>query len=401
MRLPALAFAVTAAFPALAAPTEDWSARMKSEGLAKTEAAIAALAQPTPDDLFALGGVRFLAGIEQALHLRWQVGATAELAPVPLLRLTLPDNPAPEPYRASLVTEVFSGARAKMDASAAALAQIPDAADIAVTIRLDDLWFDIDGSGSEGPGEALMPLALSALSQPWDQPEMPAGLAPSIRFDSADVAWLSAYTHLVSALAEFTLAFDPTAATEKIIAAAEDKRTRLGADPSFLDQMTGMGPDFDKLAIVYLMLRQPPDAERTRAAKTHLLSMVADNQKFWAKVATETDDNAEWIPNGKQTSAFGIVLPPETGQTWLGVLADLQGMLEGRLLVPHFALPPTSGIDLGKWFDEPAPLDLIGWLHGVDALPYARTGATIDGRSWNAFSMILGGESLLYALYLN
>lgn len=399
MRLSVTALAVLMAVPAGAAPTEDWSARIAADGLSRTEAALAGLADPTSDDTFALGAVQFLAGIEQALQLRWSVGATGELAPLPVLRVSLPDNPAPAPFRASLVSEVFQGLLTRMDQSVGTLSAIGDDTEIGLTVRLDDLWFDIDANGTRSAAEGLLPIAMSALLNPWDRPD-PTRPPPVVRFDTADAAWLSAYAHLISALSEFVLAFDPTAATERMLSAAADKTTRLGPGPSLLDQWL-VSTEFDKAMVAVLALRQQPDARRTRAAKAHLLAMIAENRKFWARVVREKDNAAEWIPNDRQKGAFGIRLPPNTGATWMGVLADLQALLDGTLLVPHWALPPGSGIDIGAFLEKPAPIDLIGWAHGIDALPFARQGPVISAQNWNAFGAIVGGDSLLYALYLN
>lgn len=400
MRLALVTIASLLAMPAIATPSADWSARIGSDGLARTETALAGLADPTPDDAFALGAVHFLRGIEQALQLRWKAGATAELAPIPILRLALPPNPAPEPYRASLVTDVFAGLRGAMASAADTLATIQDDSAVGLTVRFADLWFDINGNGTREPDEDLMPLALSAMLNPWEMPETTAPV-PVIRFDTADAAWLSAYAHLLSAVSETVLAFDPTKPTEQVLAARKDQIDRLGDATPELLAMLGNDGAIDKAMIAILSLRQTPDAKHTQSARAELLAMIADNRRFWSRVAVEKDNEAEWIPNDRQTGAFGIVLPPNTGATWLLVLSDLQAMLEGKLLVAHWAFPEGSGIDIGAFLDKPAPIDLIGWAHGIDALPYARKGPTLSGGNWRAFESLLSGNSLLYALYLN
>ena len=186
-----------------------------------------------------------------------------------------------------------------------------------------------------------------------------------------------------------------------MMAATADRRTRLGDLPSTMDNLIGPGGYADKLWIVIETLRQSPDAARTRAARDHLLAMIADNRRFWERVARETDNDAEWIPNGTQTGVFGITLAAETGQTWLAVLSDLEAMLKGERLVPHWALPPGSGVDVAAMLQDPAPIELAGWIHGIDALPYARKGPVIDAASWRAFESIVAGNSILYALWLN
>ncbi len=385
--------------PGLSAPSQDWSAALAADGLARTEAALSALAAPTPDDRFALGGVRFLRGIEQALQLRWQLGAVEEIAPLPILRLDLPLNRAPEPMRASLVAEIFGGALAQMALAETTLAAIPEGADIGLTIRLEDLWFDITGDGQRGIGEDLLPLALDNFTMPWSEP---GGLtSTSIRFDSADVFWLRAYGQLISGLSSFVLAFDPTAATARLMAAADDEKTRLASpNPSAIDEFDVSGW-VDKAASAILALRQQPDPALTRQSRAHLMQMVALNRQFWRAVATETDNQEEWIPNARQTAALGFDMPADTDVVWLGVLSELEQLLDGKLLVPHIALPPEAGINIAAWMENPNPLDLVGWIQGMDALPYAERGPMITGTAWTAFEQLVGGRGVLYALLLN
>jgi len=397
----ALCLLLAAPVPAAAAPSEDWSARLKAEGLAGTEAALAALAAPTPDDLFALGGVRFLRGVEKALQARWRHGATASLAPLPVLRLALPPNPAPAPWTPELVTEIFRAAGADMDAARGALAAIPPGAEIGVTVRLADIWLDIDGNGSEGPGEALLPLVTGAVLNPWEMDPAAGASPPAIRFDAADAAWLSAYTHLIGAVADLVVAFDPTAPTEEVFAAGRDREQRFSdLYPSSFD-ISGFRPWLDQIAVIVLSLRQQPDPARTASAKAHLLAMVEDNTRFWSLVAKETDNEAEWIPNASQTSALGVQMPPETGTVWMGVLAELREMLRGERVISHPGLPGGAGIDIGAWLDKPSPIDILGWAHGMDALPYAKAGPPLTGEAWWRFTSMMEGRGLMYALILN
>lgn len=400
-RLTTLAcLAALAAPPALAAPAEDWSARIGTDGLARTEAAIAALPVPSPDDLFALGAVRFLRGIEGALNLRWRMGQTEPIQGIPVLRLALPPNPAPEPFRPGLVSEVASGLSAAMAGAAEPLSRIGDADAVGLTVRFSDLWLDIDGDGTRTGGESLLPLAFSALLDPWAMPEpLPSDL--EIRFDTADAAWLEAYANLIGGVSGLVLAYDPAEPAARVLAAREDSRTRLGPGASTLDQYMGDARAFDIAMTAILALRQTPDPADTRAVRDRLKSMIAANGKFWARVAAETDNDREWLPNPAQTGAFGVTLPEGTSETWQAVLADLGAMLDGRLLVPHWALPAGSGVNIARFLDAPAPIDVIGWAHGIDALPYAEKGPVIDGTSWRAFEEIMQGNGLMMALVLN
>ncbi|MCX7890447.1 MAG: hypothetical protein N2422_12100 [Rhodobacteraceae bacterium] len=403
LRLVACLAAATVAVPggAIAAPAEDWSARIGRDGLAATEAALAALPAPSPDDLFARGGVRFLRAVERALQTRWRHGATAGLAPVPVLRLELPANPSPEDWTPDLVTGIFRDVAADMEAARGDLAAIPDDATIGLTVRLSDLWLDIDGNGRRGEGEALLPLVTGAFIDPWQMEEGMPAAPPAIRFDTADAAWLSAYAHLVGAVADLVVAFDPTGPTERVFAANRDRTDRFGhLYPSYYD-VWGQRPAIDRIAIIVMALRQKPDPALTRSARAHLLAMVEQNLRFWRLVAAETDNDAEWIPNARQTSALGLRMAPDTGAAWTGVLGEIRALLEGRRVISHPGLPVGAGIDLAAWLEDPAPVDVLGWIHGIDALPYARIAPPLSSDAWLRFENMVEGQGLMYALILN
>jgi hypothetical protein len=85
----------------------------------------------------------------------------------------------------------------------------------------------------------------------------------------------------------------------------------------------------------------------------------------------ESDNRLEWIPNGAQTSALGLNLPPKTGAIWLGVLTDFEPALQGSLLLPNWRLGHQAGINLAKSLENPELLDFIGMLHGAGIMPYA------------------------------
>jgi hypothetical protein len=129
--------------------------------------------------------------------------------------------------------------------------------------------------------------------------------------------------------------------------------------------------------------------------------MIAENRRFWGLVVQETDNDREWVPNDAQTSALGLTLPPGTGQMWMAVLADGEALLNGKALVPYWRAAEGRGINLQRLFTEPAPVDLIGWVQGYAAVPYLEQGRTVSADSWQAFEQMLGGDALLFTLFLN
>ena len=117
MRSLTLAF-LLAAVPATA---ETLSQEIARSGLAPTEARLAALPSPSNEDLFALAGLRFLGGIEQALQLRWKTGVQADWSELPILRLPIPENPDAIPFQAADFTALIKNLDADIDQTASSL----------------------------------------------------------------------------------------------------------------------------------------------------------------------------------------------------------------------------------------------------------------------------------------
>ncbi|MHA3914057.1 hypothetical protein [Halovulum sp. GXIMD14793] len=399
MKLFAQVLAVSAvmASPLIAQQVNPISAMIGEKGLAAAEAELAAISVPDATQSFALGGVRFLRGVENALQTRWDHNTAPSLDYIPILRLLLPQNSDPTPANPAMVEEIFQRTLSDMTRAADALAAIPDGADPGLVIDLNDLWFDLNSNGTREPFEGLMEIALD--TPPGMEAEEPSTI---VRFDAADVAWLQAYTHLISGASELVLAFDTTSVIEKVEAASarasemQMGRLRFRAYLD-IDELRWL----DLAAIQIQVLRQQPDAERTRSARQHLLKMVAANRVFWARVAEETDNEAEWIPADGQDAALGFELPDGAGPTWVAVLDDVEAMLNGELLIPHWRYSNAYGIDVAKFLDDPAPLDLLGWVHGMDALDYMKPGPVISGQSWQAFEQLIGRRGMLFALLLN
>jgi hypothetical protein len=346
---------------------------------------------------FSIGALRFLAAIETALQIRWRYNLHTDDLPIPLLRLSVPTNPAAEPLDPGAVEEIFAGLVRDMEQARAPLLAIPDTAEVGVEIDLGDLWFDIDGNGQRGPGEDLTAVAGAALGPVARfQPALQVQATPTIRFDTADAAWLAAYTHLLAGIGELVVAFDSATVIRQSLEAIEQIDEIAGQEGA-----PGFAGAADMAAMVYLTLQTAPDPAHTRAARENFRGMVAQNRLFWARLAAETDNDGEWIPNARQTSALGIRIPAETEAIWLSVLDDAEKLLTGELLIPHWRYGPGAGIDLHALLDDPTVVDVAEWIHGIGLLPYARQGRTVTAANWRRFTRMAGGNATLFMIVLN
>jgi hypothetical protein len=397
MRAHFLALGLTLAGPALA--DTGISAEIARSGLTATEARLAALPAPTDEDRFALGGVRFLKTVEGALQLRWRSGLTDSLGMLPVLRLPIAENPTPEPAGPGLVADLFRDVAAGMETARLPLDAIADDAAFGVEISLADLWFDVNANSRRDEGEDLLPL-LGPMILGWRWADRaPAAPAPVIRFDAADAAWLSAYTHMLGGVANLVLTYDPTEATARVLD-ARDKMAAFGpVTPDPLTGAEGVGA-VDLIAITLDALDSPPDAARAAAARDDFLAMIADNRRFWTLVERETDNDREWLPNDRQTSALGIAVPPGTAKTWQAVLDDAEALLQGKVLAPYWRVS-GAGLNVARLFTDPRPVDLAGWIQGAAALPYLEKGRVVSADNWRRFEAMMGGEAMLFTLYLN
>ncbi|MCG6904457.1 MAG: hypothetical protein LJE68_17445 [Rhodobacter sp.] len=395
-----LAALILFAAPVSAQDSLDISATLARSGLAATETALAA-DQGDANARFALGSVRFLRAVEKTLQLRYRHNATLDDLGIPVLRLPVPPNPDAQPFYPALIADLFAGLIADMDAARAALDSVEG--DVALTIDLAALWFDINGNASRDAGEGVFEVAGSALARRPGEAgmnSMPDLL--NVRFDTADVAWLRAYTHLLSGIGELVIAFDPTDVIAEVGTSVTSMAALRGTETmdrfSYLRQQEQM---VDMFAMIYGALNRVPDASHTVAARDHLLAMIAENRAFWQAVGLETDNAAEWIPNARQSSALGFELPPDTSAVWLDVLSDAEAVLTGKLLVGHWRIEPGGGINVAKLLENPVAIDIVTWIHGHGLLPYMESGPLIGTANLRRFEAMFGGDALLFMVWLN
>jgi hypothetical protein len=358
---------------------------------------------PSDTENFALGSLYFLAAVEDALQLQWRTGMDQAMGDLgnstglPFLRLPVPLNPDPQPFQGAYVTQLFRDVGLGMEEARRHLGTIPDGSDFSLEYDLGDLWFDVNDNQTRDPGEGAADiLGPQLMGWEWANRD-PAAPLPVIRFDAADAAWLSAYTHLLSAISESVLAYDPAQSIDRVLAA----RQSLGVGLSDPNDPFSFDSFVDTFAMVEGALNQPPDAARAKAAKSHFLSMIADNRRFWAMVKQEKDNSGEWIPNDSQTSALGLTLPPGTGDRWLAVLSDGEALLNGRVLVPYWRGAGGQGINIGKLFDEPRPVSVTGWVQGWAAVPYLEQGPAVSGENLWLFEEMMFGNAGLMMVFLN
>lgn len=372
----------------------DLSGEIKENGLA----AGVEFANALPDGdhkAFALGALNTLQAVEHILQVRYN-NYSGRLPLVPGGNSQLRLNPNAE-FDPAFIENALSGAIERLAVAESHLAGLGDA-EFGLAINLDDIWFDVDGDGKRALDEGLGSFLGVGLNMPTPDDEQ----MPIVQFDRADGSWLLAYTHVLQGMAEMVLSTDPTPAITKV---TEGRATmeRLGVvarDPIFGDENI-----LDTITIVVTALHGPVEKARTQKALGHFQSMIAANKEFWSLVALEEDDQAEWLPNPKQTSAFGVPVTQEVADGWQDVLDELAAVLDGDALVPFWRVQPVGtqsvGINMNKFLTDPGDLDLMLLVHGAAFAPYLEEGRVVGVDVFERFSDMTGGQAGLFALWFN
>lgn len=404
-------FALAAVAPgpaahALELPEELFEGRGASALLEKMPAESA-----EPDQVFARATVEFLAAVETLGRDFYALGLKLEMddLPVPFLRLPIPENPEPKLARAADVRRALDGFHGRLAAIDARLAGI-EGREFTAIIPLGAASFDFGGDKGRmefRPFFAAISGGRSGVGGAFES----VGSAPPfvVAFDQTDALWLRAYTQLLRGLADVLLAHDGgelfEATGHAYFAKADTALARALAE-----RVGGDGKkvpvDYEEIADVIATLHGidlvVSEPERLARARVEFLAMIRLSRATLASAAAERDDDREWLPGPAQSSAFGLRLSAEQTTAWAGVLTELEALLQGEKLLPHWRFPAEKrGVNLRRIFEESRRTDLIGYLQGVSAAPYLETGETTSMRAWRELIRVFGGQFLGYALWIN
>ena len=364
-----------------------------------------------PDDdqaRLGLGVIQFLQGVErlgQSLHRHGARQANSFLlnqaGGVPILRLPVPANDAPQPVTYQDVRRILSEFGEDLMQAEATLAPIEDS-EVKLPLHFGMIRLDLNGDGMVEDGEALWRIFARYTGQ---RNVTSAGAqAFVVCLDQGDVHWLRGYCHLLAAMTEIGLAYDWNVLFEncghRFFPKAKPPHEAIRAGSGDL-----VGMILDEVAFVHLIsfpLREP---ERLRTAHSHLLAVIDQSRASWAAIEAETDNEGEWVPNSRQVSVAGnarVTQPMIDG--WRGFLDEAEKILRGRQRIPFWrGEGGERGVNLNRVFQEPRDFDLILWLQGSAAVPYLEQGECTQRETWERLQSVFGGDYsfLRYAAWFN
>ncbi|HJW77864.1 MAG: hypothetical protein ACJ8C3_12085 [Microvirga sp.] len=372
--------------------------------LAAGETALAALSQRSPADdnaRFGLAGVQFIRAVERLGQALYRHGLEAPRSGlVPILRLPVPRNPRPAPltyegFRTILQNFVDDLARVDATLGEGGLAQAKLPIDLA-RIRLD-----LNGDGTVADDELFWNILAGV--DPRARGAKPESFVAA--FDAGDAHWLKGYTHLLRGIGEFWLAHDFRPMFDQAFQLFFPRAQLPFAPPRprtpGSDGMASEYPSIaDAIALIHLWNWPVAEPERLPRVVAHLKAMAEQSRKSWAAILAETDDDQEWIPSPRQTSRFpDLPVTQERVDAWLAVMAELDAVVDGRKLVPHWRF--EKGINLRRAILEHKNFDLVMWLTGAGVMPFLEDGAAVSSESWDQMVRAFEGNFFGYAIWFN
>jgi hypothetical protein len=356
-----------------------------------------------------LGAVEFLRAVErlgQGLY-HYGLGSSYQdptgLSQLPFLRLPVPENPHPAPVTYTALRSVLETFVGDLETAERTLAGIT-ATDLQFPLNIGLVRLDLDGDGTAADNEVAWRIfqRVGALPQ-MDETRVQALL---VDFDASDVPWLQAYCHMLMAIGDFLLAHDWheafDATFQNVFPEAETPLGReLRSDGQMMNQSRNDDAGIADLVAFIHLIRWPVIApDRLADSLAHLEAMVRLNRVSWQRIMAETDQRREWIPNPRQTGVLpAMTVTADRVAAWLLVLDDLDALLKGRKLIPHWRF--DKGINLRRLFLQPTTFDLVLLIQGSAAIPYLEKGELITADRLDDLTGRFDGEFWRYSIWFN
>ncbi len=327
---------------------------------------------------------------------------------MPFIRLPVPYNPNPEVINNAAARKVLEDFLAGLTQAEATLAAVKDQT-VFLPLPLGAAKLDLNGDGIVSDDETLSKIFVAVQRggrEPAPDPQGDQAASEfTINLDAGDVQWLRGYCNLLSAFAEFYLAYDDS----KLFAVSAHLFFPK-TDPalpflSTIDVGRGRGWDMDimldGIALVHSINFPLKDAGRMKKALKHLKQVTVCSRESWRLYMKETDDSREWIPNPRQKGVIpGATVTAEMVTGWLAFLDEIDAILSGRKLAP-FWRGQGWGINVAEVFEKPRDFDLVLWVQGTGVAPYLEKGQATDPQFWNQLMRSFNGRFFGYALWFN
>lgn len=260
------------------------------------------------------------------------------------------------------------------------------------------LRLDVNEDGIYSDKESNLALILSLRGGPVGR----ASQRPDtiIHFDKSDLLWLRGYIQITLGLTDIALAHDFKEPFDMISNTIFPKpNNEYNKHLSLDDDWKSVG---NIIATLHLMQMDVIEPQRLKNAHQHFLNMTKESRIMMKSVMQETDNVREWIPSPKQDSVTGIKITEEMVKEWENVLIEIESVLNGEALIPHWRVnSEEKGINLKRVFHEAKDTDLILWVTGHAATPYFEEGKVIPRATWRRLNRVFGNNLLGTSFFIN
>lgn len=404
-------FAAVVAVASAAEP--PMAERYLAEGrLAAGEKALTAHLKQQPDDdeaRFGLGAIQFVQAVERLSQSLYEYGALGPQSrlgrQIPFLRLAVPRNLRPKEVRYADVRAILQRLVDDLTRTEATLAPIKDK-HVKLPLHFGLVRLDMNGDGAAGDDETLWRIYASLNGGLRLGPDFQPADAEAfvIGFDYADVLWLRGYCHLLSSLAEVALAYDQQPVFDAVGRQLFDNPASPAIPAALVRQPQQPFEDeiADAIAAIHLSHFAVQEPDRMKSAHVHLRRVIALSRESWQAIQAEADNDHEWIPSSTQQSVIPQVrVTADMIAGWHDFLNEADGLLVADKLVPHWRFNSEYGINLRRVFEEPQEFDLVLWVHGAAAVPYAERGKLTSLETWQRLERLFGGQFIGFAFWFN
>jgi len=364
----------------------------------KLQEGITTFAKPTSDaDKFSLAVLQSLQGLQQFADGAGKLGIKQTLANsgLPFFRILPSQTGGPvEQATPEKIRQLFQNLREALTKANATLAKVGDS-DFKVQVNLSQAHLE----NKDGlPGMPLTESLGRILGLQTDD-----GKDLVINFDSADAAWLKGYTHVLVGLLDVFMSYDWRPVWNQ---AAQVLFTSPNPLPPMAKYtIPNQGGQFsewaDMIAAIHDMRLELTDSDGLKKAVTEFRSAIACSRLCWKRVLAETDDDHEWLPSPQQTGPRGSKVTQEQIDGWTTVLAEIDAILTGKKLLPHWRIINGMGINVAKLVQSPPKLDLILIIQGSALAPYIEGGDVSSQTRWRTLIAPFGPGFANFALWSN
>jgi len=363
---------------------------------------LAAFASPKNNsERFSLAALQALDGLQQFSAGFSKLGINPDFtrSGIPFLRVIPMSRPqaSNEIATPEKVAELFNNLRSSLKHANSTLAGI-DEKEFKVEVNLSQAHLDFDGDGIVSSNELLVATLGQVLGVPS---RTQTGEDLIIHFDSADAAWLKGYTHFIEGIIDVFMAYNWLPVWNQCAHVVFQNPDPLPPIARFSTARQGqdIAKWADLIAALHEMRLELRDKKGLSDARDEFRAMISCSRVCWKRVLAETDDDHEWLPSPSQTGPDGTKITQQEIDGWMRILNELDDILTGKKLLPHWRIKAGTGINVNKLVASPPRLDLVLLIQGSALIPYLEEGPVSDQTTWRTLRQPFGPGFMRFALW--